>query len=179
MLTLIGTALTLLASGSALAGGADCAAKAEGVQARSCCKAGTEDCSACCKATAEECRQHMTAMMRGRGWAGLELAMDENGESLRVSRVEPGSPAMASGFREGDVLVALNGVRLDRENQEKVYSAKDKLVVGTRVTYTVERDGAKLDLPVTLAQMPDDVLTAWIHRHMSSDHPGATEVAKH
>jgi predicted metalloprotease with PDZ domain len=161
----IGLVLALVVTGSAFAGGAECAEKARVAKADT------------CTATAEECRQHMTEMFRDRGWVGLELDRDEEGRAVRVSRVEPGSPASAAGFQVGDELVALNGVKLGEENQHKVYAAKDKLVVGARVTYTVDRGGVKLDLPVTLAQMPQDVLAAWIDRHMASDHSSATASA--
>lgn len=192
---LIGMLLGPLLAGTAFAGGAACAEAAKAAaqtaqndvnghngqngEARACCKDG--ECKGCCNATAQECLDHMAAMFRDRGWAGLELDMKDETGALTVSHVVPGSPAMQAGFLEGDVLVALNGVRLDEENQEKVYSAKDKLLVGTRVTYTVDRGGVKRDLPVTLAQMPEEVLEAWIGKHMLHDHvpaKAAAELAK-
>jgi S1-C subfamily serine protease len=163
----IGAVTLLLGAGTVSAGGAECAGAA---QTASSTASKVEEKSKTCNHTAQECRDHMTAMFKERGWAGLELdKKDENG-SLTVTHVVPNSPAAKAGFLEGDVLVAMNGVRLGQENQEKVYSSKEKLVVGSRVTYTVERAGEKRDIPVVLAQMPKDVLQAWIERHEAESH---------
>jgi S1-C subfamily serine protease len=167
--------LALVVAGQTFAGGPECAKAAEAAQVA---KAAGAAKSKTCSATADECRASMTATWRERGWVGIELDMNEETGALRVTRVEPGSPAVAAGFREGDVLVALNGVRLGEENEEKVYSAKDKLIPGARVTYTVERAGTKLDLPVTLGRMPEQVLEASIARHVREDHTPAEAVAK-
>ncbi len=158
-------ALLLLSGGVALAGGAECEKAAVAAAATKSHK---------CEAAAQECLDEMAAHFRGRGWVGIELEQDEATGAMVVSAVEPNSPAQAAGFLAGDALLALNGVRLDRENKEKVYSAKEKMTIGTTVTYTVERAGKKRDLPVTLGQIPDAVLAKWVGRHMLEGHSAET-----
>lgn len=160
-------ALALWMSGSVLAGGEDCAA-AHAVE-----KAAKQK----CEESTQECLDKMAAHFRGRGWVGIELAMNEETGVMTVSAVEPHSPAMEAGFKEGDVLVALNGVRLDDENKEKVYAAKEKMTIGTTVTYTVNRGGKEQDLPVTLGQIPETTLAKWIGRHMIEGHSQEGDVA--
>ena len=132
--------LALIAGGTALAGGAECrAAKAAELAAAK---------AHGCTANAQECLDHMVAKLGSRGWVGIELDQDDETGILTVTGIEAGSPAVKAGFTEGDVLVALNGVKLSEENQEKVYAAKEKMTVGQKVTYTVERNGYKKDLRV-------------------------------
>lgn len=159
-------ALALLVSGVAVAGGADCPAS-QAVAAS----------QHKCEATTQECLDQMAAHFRERGWVGIELNMDEETGTMTVSKVEPNSPAAAAGFKADDVLVALNGVRLNDENKEKVYAAKEKMTIGTTVTYTVDRGGKKKDLPVTLGQIPEAVLATWVGRHMLEGHTDTTDVA--
>jgi S1-C subfamily serine protease len=154
--------------GAALAGGAECAKAAP---------ATAEVAHHGCTAPAQDCLQAMVANFRERGWAGIELDIDEASGTLTVVAVEPHSPAVAAGFAPGDVLVALNGVKLDAANKEKVYSAKEKMTVGKTVTYTVLRGVEKRDLQVTLAAIPETVLARWVGRHMLEDHVDAESVA--
>lgn len=155
-------ALAALVSGMALAGGADCQA-APAAPAASASKSK-------CEATTQACLDEMASHFRNRGWVGIELDIDEESGAMSVTKVEPHSPAATAGFKEGDVLVALNGVRLDDDNKEKVYAAKEKMTIGTTVTYTVEREGKARDLPVTLGQIPETVLATWIGRHLLEGH---------
>jgi S1-C subfamily serine protease len=156
--------LAVLASGLAVAGGEDCAQQAVTAVAKDKHK---------CEASTQECLDQMAAHFRERGWVGIELNIDEATGAMGVTKVEPNSPAEAAGFHTGDVLVALNGVRLDDENKEKVAGAKEKMMIGATVTYTVERKGKPKDLTVTLAQIPESVLAAWIGRHLLEGHTEA------
>jgi predicted metalloprotease with PDZ domain len=158
----------LLSAGTALAGGAECAHAAQ---------AKADAASHGCTATAQDCLDNMVANLRDRGWVGIELDIDQATDTLTVVAVEPGSPAVAAGFREGDVLVALNGVKLDERNKEQVYAAKEKMTVGRTVTYTVLREGEKQDLQVTLARIPDAVLAKWVGRHLLADHTAGESLA--
>jgi S1-C subfamily serine protease len=60
------------------------------------------------------------------------------------------------------VLVAYNGVALTDANKEAVKKAKAGCSVGTKVAYTVRRDGAERTLSATLAPVPDAVLAEWM-----------------
>ena len=164
---LIAIAVVALAGGIAIAGNESCTAGAEN----------TGQIAHKCESSAQECLDHMAASFRGRGWVGIELDINEETGVMSVTKVESRSPASEAGFAEGDVLVALNGVRLDEANKEKVYAAKERMTVGSTVTYTVARDGQKKDLDVTLGQIPEAVLAKWIGRHMIEDHTDYEAVA--
>lgn len=119
-----------------------------------------------CTKTAQACLDNMAASYRARGWAGLELDKYGTSGGHTVKGVVSGSPAEAAGFRAGDVLVALNGIRFGEENKEALAKAKKGLAPGTSVTYTVARNGAEQKIAVTLAAVPDSVLAAWIGEHI-------------
>jgi predicted metalloprotease with PDZ domain len=121
-----------------------------------------------CTASTQECLDYMVKTYKKRGWVGLELDKDKKGgtRSLFVTRVVPGSPAEAAGFRIGDRLVALNGIELTEANEKALSAIYKKMVPGKQVTYRVERKGGMRELTVTLATLPDDVLAQWVGRHM-------------
>jgi S1-C subfamily serine protease len=83
-----------------------------------------------------------------------------------VTRVVPGSPAEAAGFREGDRLVALNDVKFKEANVAALKNLQSDLSPGKQVIYRVERKGGMRELWVTLAAVPDEVMGRWIGRHL-------------
>ena len=155
--------LALLVSPAAIAGeSCDGSAKAAGKVAHK------------CEATAQECVDQMATYFKGRGWVGIEMAMDEESGAMSVTKVVSASPAAAAGFREGDVLVALNGRAARRREQREGRRRQEKMTPGATVTYTVERKGKKKDLAVTLGEIPENVLAAWVGRHMIEGHTDAS-----
>lgn len=102
------------------------------------------------------------AKLAAKGWLGIETDKDQATGGYVVKTVAPSSPAAASGFRPGDVLVALNGVELKAENKDALKKVKSGLGVGSQVTYTVRRAGATQKLTTTLAPVPQDVLAKWV-----------------
>ena len=109
---------------------------------------------------AHEAKAAKAAKMAQHGWLGIETEKADQG--YRVTAVHDGSPAQAAGFQAGDVLVALNGVRLAEDNKEAVKAAKQKLGVGSQVTYTVERQGRRQQVAATLGPVPEEVLARWM-----------------
>jgi S1-C subfamily serine protease len=108
----------------------------------------------------------MAAAVRTRGWAGLELDTSKNG-AMSVTSVVAGSPAEAAGFKTGDLLMALNGIKFsDEKSKDSLYALKKTLVPGARVTYTVQRGGVEQRVLVTLAPMPETVRAASVGEHM-------------
>jgi len=99
-----------------------------------------------------------------RGWLGVRIQplTDEIAESLGltdkrgalVAGVEPGSPAALGGVKPGDVIVSLNGEKLDD------FKDLPKLVAGTKAgsesMLQVQRQGEIRDLEVKIGNMPDD-----------------------
>jgi len=130
-----------------------------------------------CSSSTQECLDYMATKFKDRGWVGIEMEIDDETSAMSVTKVEAHSPAMEAGFKEGDVLVALNGVRLDDESKEKVKGAQQKMTIGSTVTYTIERNGKKKDLDVTLGQIPEAVLAKWIGRHMIEGHIDPEQIA--
>jgi len=118
-----------------------------------------------CTKTTQECLDMMVSNFKAHGWVGLELDKTEAG-ALTVKAVVPDSPAQAAGFKVGDVLVAINGVKYADENESALMAVKKEMAPGKKVTYTVSRDGASKYLNVTLAEMPSEVLAQIIGAHM-------------
>jgi C-terminal processing protease CtpA/Prc len=124
-----------------------------------------------CTADTQTCLNKMASTIKQRGWVGVELDHNDHGRYV-VTFVEQDSPAMEAGMQEGDVLVALNGIEINDQNQEKLAAAKKAMRVGKSVTYTIERAGCchkaggVKEVNVTLAEIPEPVLAKWIGGHM-------------
>jgi C-terminal processing protease CtpA/Prc len=117
------------------------------------------------------------AKLAAQGWLGIETDHPAAGQgSPTVVQVASGSPAEKAGFRQGDVLVALNGIPLKAENKARIKAAKADCAVGKTVTYTIERGGAQQTLTATLARVPEDVLAKWVE--MDEKDEAAAKVAK-
>jgi C-terminal processing protease CtpA/Prc len=108
----------------------------------------------------------MATKMKNSGFVGVELDVDEATGVYTVKKTVPGSPAEGAGIQAGDVLYALNGVRIAKGNHEALEKARGEWKPGTAVTYTIRRNGLDRQVELTLAPMPADVLAAWIGNHM-------------
>ncbi|HVE87410.1 MAG TPA: PDZ domain-containing protein [Myxococcales bacterium] len=131
-----------------------------------------------CKAEAQACLDEMTAKLKNRGWVGIEMDVDEKTHLMSVKRVVEDSPAQAAGLKSGDVLVALNGVKLTEENEIQLSKAKETMVPGVTVTYTISRAGKDQQVPVKLGELPPQVLYQWIGQHMLEHHARVQLAAK-
>lgn len=130
-----------------------------------------------CDMNTQDCLNAMAANMKNTGWIGVELDVDEASGLFKVERVVPDSPAEAAGIKAGDVLYAMNGIKLGEENEKALKKAKQGLRPGSSVTYTIKRDGYDRDVKLTLAPMPTDVMAKWIGKHMM-EHATAEVAAK-
>lgn len=119
-----------------------------------------------CKMSTQECLDTMATKMKDSGWVGVELEGIEGAPGMTVLRVVPDSPAEAAGIEVGDVLLAINGIELIEENQEKLSENRAKSKPGATTTWTMTRGDARRELHITLAPMPADVLAAYIGQHM-------------
>ncbi len=63
-----------------------------------------------------------------------------------IGQVEAGSPAEVAGFRPGDLLVAMDGRRLDNYDDLRAYAS---VRAGTAIDFTVERGGETVFLTAT------------------------------
>ena len=120
-----------------------------------------------CPHTTQECLDYMATKLRDRGWVGISYEMDDTRGGLDVRRVIASSPAQKAGILEGDLILSLNGVRFAGEaNQDAMKKNADLMKPGNTITYRLLRNGKELDVKVTLAPMPDDVLAQLVGMHM-------------
>jgi serine protease Do len=103
-----------------------------------------------------------------RGWLGVQIqnltpdlaaslgAANEKGAI--VANVIDDSPAAKAGFRQGDVVLSLNGAAIDdnRDLTRKVAG----LAVGDRATFTVLRDGTRQNLTAVIAKRDEAQLAS-------------------
>jgi S1-C subfamily serine protease len=122
-----------------------------------------------CDQPAEACVKAYAEKLHNRGWVGIEMDTNENGTMLIV-RVVPDSPAEAAGFEAGDVLASFNGVAYKEENKQALQEASKTMQPGKTVTYTIVRNGSRMDLEVELGSIPETVMAQWIGQHMLMAH---------
>lgn len=122
-----------------------------------------------CTASTQVCLNHW-ASGKDMGWTGLELDKSEAG-IVKVKAVTPDSPAAAAGFQIGDVLVALNSVKMS--DKAALKKAKGSWKAGQSVTYSVQRAGAEQQIPMTLGKAPDQVYASMLGAHMMENHAAA------
>jgi S1-C subfamily serine protease len=129
-----------------------------------------------CNMPVQECVDRMSAILKTTGWVGIEYDNSTvcNG-GYKVMKVVPGSPAEKSGLQSGDILYALNGVRI-AENSAALAKARKEWKPGQSVTYTIKREGVDREIALTLAPMPADVMARWIGEHMK-EHESAERTA--
>jgi C-terminal processing protease CtpA/Prc len=130
-----------------------------------------------CALSTQDCLDKMASMMKGTGWIGVELDMDEDTGVATVKRVFPGSPAEGAGIQPNDVLYALNGIRIVKENYDALDKTRKDWQPGQKVTYTIQRDGREHQVTMTLAPWPADVLAKYIGEHML-EHANGGEIAQ-
>ncbi|TFW33319.1 DegQ family serine endoprotease [Massilia horti] len=72
-----------------------------------------------------------------------------------VALVEPGGPAEKAGIKVGDIILRFNGqpIETTRDLPRLVGASK----VGSHATVTIWRRGAQQDLPVTIAELKDEM----------------------
>jgi S1-C subfamily serine protease len=69
-----------------------------------------------------------------------------------VVQVESGTPAQKAGLKQGDVITAVNGTKLD--NKTALSDVLSTLNVGATATLTVDRNGSTQVLTATLVERP-------------------------
>ena len=121
-----------------------------------------------CSYQLEECLNWMAKHYGERGWAGMQLDIEDYRYS--VIGVLEGSPAEKGGIKAGDLLVAVNGVEFGEENQEKLLKIRDKMIPGAQFTYTVKRKGKRRNIECVLVAMPVEIAAEQIGIHLLTGH---------
>lgn len=99
-----------------------------------------------------------------RAWLGVMLqevtpevakafALSKTAGAL-VGDVTPGSPAAHSDIQKGDILLSVDGQPVSDANQLRLKISMMK--PGTKVRLDVFRNGRKIEVPVTLGELPSD-----------------------
>ena len=119
----------------------------------------------------------MSESLKTTGWVGIEFDnyVVTNG-GYKVVKVIHGSPAEKAGLQPGDVLYALNGVRIVHDDNAALAKARQEWKPGQSVVYTIKREGIDREIRLTLAPMPADVMARWIGEHMK-EHEAAERAA--
>jgi serine protease Do len=99
-----------------------------------------------------------------RGWLGIYIqdidetlaaAMDlERREGALVADVTEGGPAESSGIMQGDIVVSMDGEKIENSTQLRNEVAARQ--PGSKTTLEILRDGTKKRITVTLAELPTD-----------------------
>ena len=79
----------------------------------------------------------------------------EAAASVRILEVAPGTPAAAAGVRAGDIITKVGDAAIG--TRESLQSVMRGLQGGRKVSLEVERDGARVALEVTLAELAETV----------------------
>jgi serine protease DegQ len=94
------------------------------------------------------------APVRPKGSAYLGVYVEETKDGLKVGDVTPDSPADAAGLRKGDLLLKISNRKLTDRNE--LNSRVWRLRPGSRVIFTVLREGMETSVEVVLGPHPDD-----------------------
>ena len=87
------------------------------------------------------------------GYAGLKAAAAPGGGELRAVSLPLFGPAHSAGIREGDVLVAIDGIQVGDWDADRAQAALSG-PPGTQVAVTVRRSSLPADLTVHLQRVP-------------------------
>lgn len=100
-----------------------------------------------------------------RGWLGVTIQdltedMAEAGgipdaEGAIVSSITPDSPAKKSGIERGDVIVEINGIKVD--DAGSTTRVVGSLLAGSKNNFVVLRDGRRTNISVTVGERPSDL----------------------
>ena len=119
-----------------------------------------------CAYSTQECLNAMNARMKAAGWVGIEYQAEEATGRVVVQRVVPGSPAEKAGLREDDILIAMDGVEIKKENEKRLAEIRKTWKPGKSVQYTIRRDGEAKKIDIVLGNWPADLLARYLGEHM-------------
>lgn len=87
-----------------------------------------------------------------RGWLGV--AVDDRDNGVTIASVDRAGPASKAGIRPGDVVVAINGDKI--ESSRGLIRAVAVVPPGNSVHVMVRRQGRDMDIPVNVGRRPSE-----------------------
>jgi len=87
-----------------------------------------------------------------RGKSGLQVMYNDDGV-LEVLFVSEDTPAHKAGFKEGDIVLAVNGINAEYLAGLEALRDIMRAEAGTKLVLTVMREGEKKDIKLTLAEL--------------------------
>jgi S1-C subfamily serine protease len=109
------------------------------------------------------CLKEKAALIKERGWVGIEMDEDKATGAVSIKKVVAESPAEKAGLKAGDVILAVNGVEYGKKMDEAAYKAAYKdWKPGSTAQYRVQRAGTSVDVAVVLGTPPEEVMAQWI-----------------
>ena len=124
-----------------------------------------------CEHDATVCARDMAAALKKKGWMGITFDYDKEVGHVVLGEVFKGSPAEAAGLEVGDALLVLNGIAYTDENEKALMKAYKEMRPGGEMTFDIERDGQRLEIVVTIGEIPDYIVAQWVGKHMLEYHP--------
>jgi serine protease Do len=87
-----------------------------------------------------------------RGWLGVSV--DDRSGGVVIASEDPNGPAARAGIRRGDVVLAVNGERI--ESSRGLIRAVAGVTPGNNVRLTIRRQGREVEVPVMVGRRPTD-----------------------
>lgn len=113
--------------------------------------------------------QEIITLLKSKGsvdrdvWTGIEVqditmdiarALGIPQQGVIITRVQKGSPAEKAGIREDDIIIAIEGKKVESYADARVIMENLDLKVGDFLTLTILRDGKKITKKIRLEKMP-------------------------
>lgn len=108
---------------------------------------------------ADQYAQHLEQVQNSYVGIGVTVRQLADGTGMEVLETAEGSPALEAGIRPGDVIVAVEGERITKDNISDV-SNRIRGEEGTAVALTIRRGETQLDISVTRKTFQTPVATA-------------------
>lgn len=128
-----------------------------------------------CTMSTDACVATMVDKIRHKGWVGIILDVVDGRK--RIEKVIPGSPGEKAGLKAGDVLLEVDGLAYTEANRAALDRAYKAMTPGKRITYTLERGGERLEVPIILGRVPEEMLAQWVGEHVVKHHAHTVAVA--
>ncbi|MDJ0839888.1 MAG: PDZ domain-containing protein [Acidobacteriota bacterium] len=123
-----------------------------------------------CTASADECTAKFKEWAAKTTYSGIWAEGLFSEEQVTVKEVAPESPAAEAGIKAGDVLVAINGVKLDGISEEAWKEHRASIKAGAKVWYKINRGGDYKKFAVVVTAMPMEIAAKKLGKHLMKSH---------